>query len=235
MLDVDAFAALIPVLALGVMAMAVVVAVYTWRKKAQRREALALWGAKRGLAFSAEDPHRTLSLPFRLFRCGDGRGVENVLSGTWEGLPIRLADYWYYDESHDSQGRSSRSYEHYSIALMPIEATLPPVRIEHENAFTRLVSAVGLKDVEFESGEFNRRFRVNAEDREFAFKLLDARMMEWLLATASGHCYEVSGSWVLAYCGQAQPPTLATLAKALQGFVQQVPRLVWADYGKAAQ
>ena len=42
--------------------------------------------------------------------------------------------------------------------------------------------AVGLGDQDLESERFNRAFDVRASDRRFASALLDARMMEWLLA-----------------------------------------------------
>ena len=79
-----------------------------------------------------------------------------------------------------------------------------------------------------------RRFRVSSADREFAFKLLDARMMQWLLQTAGDHCYEVSGNRVLAYRSKLAPPELTPLFLAASVFVKHIPRLVWADYGKEA-
>ena len=46
---------------------------------------------------------------------------------------------------------------------------------------TRLGDHLGLRDVELEYDDFNRRFRVKCDDQKFAFSLLDGQMMQWLL------------------------------------------------------
>src|SRR5262249_37063713 len=79
-----------------------------YRARLARMNAVAALGAKVGFTFSAEDPDFIVSMPFVLFSRGDGRGVENVLSGTHDGIPMRLFDYWYYDETRDSRGGRSR-------------------------------------------------------------------------------------------------------------------------------
>lgn len=212
---------------------AAAMAAYQWHRRQQRREDIAMWAIREGLAYSHGDTTGICDLDFHLFSKGDGRGCDNVVTGTWHGLDIRLADYWYYDENTDSEGRTSRSYHRYSIVVTPVSAFLPGVRIEKENVLTRLADHVGLRDIEFESEEFNHRFNVKATDREFAFKLLDARMLQWLLRTEGSHCYEVYGQWLLAYCDRLPPTELPSLVFAAKGFLERIPRLVWADYGKA--
>lgn len=232
MLDMDAITVLIALGVFTVFALVIVVAVHQWKSAQRRREELALWAASQGMAFSADDRHGLDKLDFKLFSRGDGRGWENVLTGTWEGLDVRVADYWYYEESHNDNG-SSKSYYRFSIVLAAVDAWLPPVQVTKENVLTRLADHLAMRDLEFESEEFNRTFNVKASDREFAFKLLDARMLEWLLHTAGPHCYEVSGPWVLGYCKRLPPAQVPTLLYAVKGFIGQIPRLVWADYGKA--
>lgn len=207
---------------------------YQRHRQQQRREAIAMWAIGQGLTYFRSDTTGICDLDFHLFSKGDDRGCENVVAGTWHGLDVRVADYWYYDESTDSEGRTSRSYHRYSIVVTPVEAFLPGVRIEKENVLTRLADRVGMRDIDFESEEFNRRFNVKATDREFAFKLLDARMLQWLLRTEGSHCYEVYGAWLLAYCDALPPDQWPSLVFAAKGFLERIPRLVWADYGKAA-
>jgi len=84
------------------------VAYLSWYLKQQRITSLAAAATQLGLAFSAEDGFGTLSEPFRLLQRGDGRGVENVMWGTWQGTDLRQFDYWYYDESTDGQGHRDR-------------------------------------------------------------------------------------------------------------------------------
>ena len=231
MLAVDAFFVLMGLAVVGVFALVVFVAVRHWRQKMKRREDMAAWALANGMSFTLDDPHALHQLELNLFRKGDGRGFENVVAGTWEGLDVRVADYWYYEESGEND---SKTYSRFSIVLACVEASFPAVRIEKENVLTRLADRLALRDLEFESEEFNRRFEIRAKDTEFAYKLVDARMMEWLMHTAGPHCYEVSGPWVLAYCKQLPVAEVPTLLYAVKGFKAQIPRLVWADYGKAA-
>jgi hypothetical protein len=219
----------------GIVAVVALIGYLSWQAKQKRREALHTFAARNNLEFSSSDPFRLdRSYDFHLFDMGDGRGCENVMSGEWQGLKITEADYWYYTESTDSEGRRSRSYSHFSVLLIALDAWLPGVRLERENPLTRLADHVGLSDIEFESEDFNRRFNVKAKDKEFAFKLVDARMMQWLLAAPHKVCLEANGGHVLLWCkrlGSAEVGELFMMGKA---FVEHVPRLVWNEYGKAA-
>lgn len=224
---------LLPLLIVAVFGVAIAWAVHQWREAGRRRQAFATWALSQGMTYAQADPHELTKLDFHLFSKGDGRGCENVVTGTWQGHDVRIADYWYYEESSDSDGGSSKTYYRFSVVLAAVEAVFPPTRIEKENVLSRLADRLALRDLEFESEEFNRQFEVRADDREFAYKLIDARMMEWLLHTAGPHCYEVSGPWAMAYCKQLPPTEITTLLFAVKGFVAQIPRLVWADYGRA--
>jgi hypothetical protein len=70
-------------------------AYYQYQRKLERQELRSLAFGQR-LDFSIDDPFDTLGEPFSLLRKGDGRGVENVMWGFWQGLEIRAFDYWYY-------------------------------------------------------------------------------------------------------------------------------------------
>lgn len=202
--------------------------------KKKRRQALAAFAARFGLQYSAEDPFGLLEYGFRLFRLGEGRGCENVLWGDWHDMPIKEADYWYYTESTDSKGHRSKSYKHFSVVIIDVEATLPPVSIQKENVFTRMADHLGFRDLEFESEEFNRRFQVKGTDRQFAYKLVDARMIRWLLGTEGDVGFESSGSALLAFSRRRKPTELVELLGMAGTFRRHVPRLVWSEYGTNA-
>src|SRR5712691_11976847 len=120
-----------------------------WRAKQKRREALALFALQRGYEFSRTDPFDLTGSDFHLFRMGDGRGCENVLWGTWQGLPVREADYWYYTESSDGKGHRSRIYHHFSVALAEMGCTLPDVSMEREDMGSWVAGHLGFHDIEF--------------------------------------------------------------------------------------
>jgi hypothetical protein len=203
---------------------------YVAREK--RRAALAAWALAHGMTpVPGDGGLDQVDVP--LFGKGDGRGWENIFAGTSEERPVRIGDYWYYDESRDSNGRRTKSYSRFSVCVLDLGLWMPRVEVGAENMFTRLADHVGLRDIEFESEEFNRRFNVKSADREFAFKLLDARMLTWLLETAGGHHYEAAGPHLVTYTRRLAPDELSDLLFASNGFVSKIPRLVWADHGKA--
>jgi hypothetical protein len=218
---------------LFVVALALVIAfaVWSYQRAKARRDALFTFAATNGLEYSRDDPYGLVDLPFHLFSLGDGRGCENVLSGSWKGLSVREADYWYYDQSTDADGKTSRSYHRFSIVLAGLDLSIPQVSIQREGLMSRLAEHVGFRDIQFESEEFNRRFQVKSQDREFAYKLLDARMMRWLLDDAQDTRFELLGNQVLVSTDPVDPGGLSWLFDRALAFREHVPRLVWNEYG----
>lgn len=203
----------------------------SWYLKQKRRRELAAAALQLGLQFSLGDPFGLLGLPLALFRKGDGRGLENVMWGTWQGIDVKELDYWYYEESSDSQGRRSKTYHRFSCAISETELACPHLSIDRENLLTRIADAVGLRDVEFELEEFNRAFNVKAKDRKFAFDLLDARMMRWLLGAGDDWAFEIVGRWVLCFCKRRGPFDLVPLLGTAKGFREQIPQVAYELYG----
>ena len=175
-----------------VVAGAVAIGSFVLNKK--RRDDLAAFAKRFGLTYTREDASGMLGYPFRLFGKGDGRGCENVLSGSWQGLAVREADYWYYDESTDSKGQTSKTYHRFSVALVDLALQAPYVSIERENLLTLAADHLGLRDIDFESEDFNREFNVKSPDKEFAFKIVDARMERFLLDVRGWVRVRVRGS-----------------------------------------
>lgn len=219
------------VVLLGLAAVGVVAYVnfYLARKRAQ---AFALMATQLGLQYFPQDPFGTLSEPFAFFEKGDGRGVENVLSGAWQDLDVRLFDYWYYDESTDSKGRTSKTYHRFDCVMIPVEAGCPRLTITHENLGTRLANALTFHDIRFESEAFNRSYYVRSSDTRFANDFVDARMMEWLLKHAEGFSFEVAGDQGLCYQRKLSPADMVPLLGTAKAFLDHIPRVVSSLYPK---
>ena len=212
------------VIALGVVLVILVgVAAYYAQKRRIR-----LWqqtAAGLGFQYSTNDPFDLVDMPFDLFSRGDGRGTENVLWGTKDGLDVKAFEFWYYEQSSDAQGHTSRSYEHFSCVLLPAPVVCPHTSISPEGFFSRIGRALGFHDIEFESEEFNKAMKVKSAEPKFATYLVDPQMMEWLLAN-KGWQFELSGQSLLTYCGRVKPPEIASVIAAAQGFHQHIPRVV---------
>jgi hypothetical protein len=209
---------------------AVGVGVLAYQAKLRRQKELGTVARNQGLDFSILDPFDTLAEPFSLLNRGDGRGVENVMWGFWHDLEIRAFDYWYYEESTDSNGHRSKSYRRFDCVLAPVEARFPRLEITNENVLTRIADALTFRDIEFESEEFNRHFNVKADDRRFASAFCDARLMEWLLQHGDGYAFEVVGDRLLCWCRRVKPAGIVHLLGTASSFREQIPDVVRSLY-----
>jgi hypothetical protein len=215
----------------GVLAVLVAGALYYARYRARQtriQEVRAL-AQRLGFTFSLNDADHVVAMPFALFQKGDGRAVELVCSGVHNGLPLRLFDYWYYDETNNGRSRS-RTYHRFTCALLQIPAACPPLCLSHEDFLTRLGSHVGIHDVELEYDDFNKRFRVKCNEQKFAFTLLHGEMMQWLLDRDTFECLEVVGPWVLLARDRLPPSAWTNLGVWLDEFHAHVPPLVYSTF-----
>jgi hypothetical protein len=203
---------------------------FNYVAKQKRREGFALMAAQLGLEYAVQDPFGTLGEPFAFFEKGDGRGVENVMWGLWQGLDVRVFDYWYYDESTDSKGHTSRTYYRFDCVIVPVDAGCPRLSITHEDLGTRLANALSFHDIRFESEAFNRAFYVTSSDAKFANDLVDARMMDWLLQHAEGFSFETAATELLCYQRKAGPQELIPLLGTVKAFRAHIPTVVYSLY-----
>jgi hypothetical protein len=200
---------------------------YTVKKK--RREAFATMAMQLGLTYSAEDPYGLVAWPFTLFEKGEGRGVENVMWGAWQGMDVRAFDYWYYEQHSDGKS-TSRTYYRFDCTIVPIKAAGGRLTIYHENVLTRLAGALTFKDIQFESDEFNRAYDIKSQDKKFANDLIDARMMDWLLKGGAGYSFEVVGNEVLCFCRKIAPADFIPLLGTAKAFLDHIPAVVYSLY-----
>lgn len=211
-------------------AVVALIAYFSYQARQRRIRSVAALAQRTGFAFTRDDVDRVVDMPFKLFCEGDGRKVELVMSGTHNGLPMRVFDYWYYDESSDGRGSRSRSYHRFTCALVTLPVACPPLRLTHEDLLTRIGSHLGLHDVEFEYDDFNRRFRVKCNEQKFAFALFDGQMMQWLLDADTFDAVEAVGPWVLLATAKLEPARWLDLGAWLDQFHARVPAVVYTTY-----
>jgi len=203
----------------------------------KRRAAFLALSVKLGLRYDIKDPFDTVDLPFALFGKGDSRGVDNVLSGDAAGMRIRLFDYHFTVTSTDAQGHSSSTTYPFSCAMAEIDADCPHLALEQESFMSRISRHLGFHDIEMESEEFNRRYLVASDDKKFAYAMLDARMMAWLMDEGAVCEYEVVGPLVLCFRKRVKPEEYENLLEVLRRFHSHVPTVVASLYprGKEAR
>ena len=179
-----------------------------------------------------QDPFGLLAEPFALFQKGDGRGIENVLAGAYQAVDVKAFDYWYYDESTNSKGQTSKTYYRFDCVIVPIDAACSPLTIDNENVLTRLADALSFHDIEFESEDFNRAFNVKSPDKKFANDFVDARMMQWLLQNGKGTAFEIMGDRLMCYRRKLSPMEIVTLLGLSKAFLDRVPKVVYSLYAR---
>jgi hypothetical protein len=221
-----------PLIFVAIIGLAIGAAVLSYLAKKRRRDGFALVARQLGMEYWPEDPFGLLAEPFALFQKGDGRGIENVIAGPYHTVDAKAFDYWYYEESTDGKGNTSKTYYRFDCVIVPVDAACSPLTIDNENVLTRLADALSFHDIEFESEEFNRAFNVKSGDAKFANDFVDARMMQWLLQNGKGTAFEIMGDRLMCYRRKLAPMEIVTLLGLSKAFLDRVPRVVYSLYAR---
>jgi hypothetical protein len=184
-----------------------------------RRDAFETEARRLGLRFSARDPFDLLDEPFALTRWSQRSygNLDNVVWGTWHGLPVRAFEYEFSASEDDRR--------ELSCAMVAIPRGWPALVIRPESFVTR-VAHVAVPDIAFESEEFNRAFSVRGEDRRFASAFIDARMMAWLLSLEPRWGFEIEGPWLLGYRDRVRPWELESVLETVATLLDKIPPAV---------
>jgi hypothetical protein len=212
------------VIGLAVAAIIAGVAVGAWLA-ARRRKALGEWAAAHGLIFR---PDEDAEMETRLggFDClcqGDRRYAYNGMEGLWDGRSFVGFDYHYQTYSHDSKGHRQTHHHHFSAVALGCDWPLKDLFIRPETFFDKLKEFVGLEDINFESAEFSRKFFVKASDRRWAYDVLHARAIEWLLGRPA-FCIQFAGDKALAWHNaRFKPDEFTAAAETVDGLLDLLP------------
>lgn len=167
-------------------------------------------------------------LPFDLF---DRGGSKKLRFQMWRvGEQDSVFQYQYTVGSGDD----SRTYK-MTGALVEVPFEAPHLTISTENWWTKMKRAVGLRDVELESPQFNDRYHVRCADERFAVTLLDPSMIAWMLSPSSGQgsvSFEFGGPWMLAYTQQLDIEELPGLLAWAQSARTQLPAVLGEWYAR---
>jgi hypothetical protein len=163
------------------------------------------------------------------FGQGFGRTARHLLTSKMGGRPVVAFEYSY--KEHRGSGKDRRTVTFtYAVVSTTAPAARPTLQVTHEHFGTRLLGAVGLDDLQLESEEFNRAFRVSADDAKFAYDVLHPRTMEWMLADPRARevNFRFERSDVLSWeDGRLNPQRAAWAASYLLDLLDRVPQFVW--------
>jgi hypothetical protein len=179
-----------------------IAAYFGYKATLQRREALMRIALERGWTYAHErsrDGHRAFKC-FDAFQRGHSRRALNTLTGDLPvvggpSVALQAGDYSYRETSGAGKDRHTQTYT-FSYAVVRLPWMSSNLSLAPENFFHRIGDLLGFDDIDFESEEFSRRFRVKSPDKRFAYDLFHPRMMEFLL-THSGLTLEIEFGWLL--------------------------------------
>ncbi len=202
---------------------------FAYRRDARRRQALESFAAAKGWAYTARDDSWAQRFTGTPFGQGDHRQARNILSGTVDGHAMVAFDYSF--QTHSSDGESSNTTTHrYAVCVLALPGYLPHLELSPENLMTRVGNTILGHDIELESEDFNRRYRVRADNPKFAYDVLNPRTMQALLAKPVLNL-RVAGAD--AFCwesGRTAPVTLLARLSALTTLLGGIPSYVWSDH-----
>ena len=197
----------------------------------KRRAMLQSFALSNGWSYTAADDSWCERFAGSPFGDGDHRQARNVLQGPYAGSAMVAFDYSFQTHSTDSKGNRSTTTHRYAVCALTMPAPLPGLELTPESALTRFAGAVGFQDVQLESEDFNRRFRVKARDPKFAYDVLHPRTMEALLARPPLHLRLLDVDAVNWENGRLAPVDLIERLSTLHALVEGIPDFVWADHG----
>ncbi|ADB35722.1 hypothetical protein Kfla_6730 [Kribbella flavida DSM 17836] len=208
-----------------------VLAVVNHMAAKKRREQFTAFAAQQGFAYTPENHQLAAQWAGEPFRTGSSRRVRNVLGGSFHGRQMVAFDYSYETHSTDSKGRRTSTTHKYGVVVMQLPGPLPHLQVTHEGVFGGAVAnALGFRDLQFESDQFNRAFRVKADDERFGHAVVHPRMMELLLARGEiGWRFE-GNSLVGWDNGPHTPVEVMNRLHLLHQVIDQIPPYVWRDY-----
>lgn len=168
---------------IGFIIVAVVLGYLGHLQAKKRREAFQLLAQQMGFRFYSEKDYSFASRFSFLEHMDDGhkRYVFNRLSGDVDGERANIFDYHYETYSRDSKGRRTTHHHYFSIFTLGLPGNLPELNIEREGFFSKIGQAIGFDDIDFESVEFSKRYKVKSRDKKFAYDFCNARMIDYLL------------------------------------------------------
>jgi hypothetical protein len=213
-----------------VIAVVAVVAVLAYQADQKRRALLQGFALSNRWTYTARDDswcERFVGTPFGE---GDNRRATNILAGDNAGSPMVAFDYVYETHSTDSKGNRSTTHHRFAVCSLQMRAPLPGLQLTPESAFSRLAGHLGFGDVELESEDFNRRYRVTARDPKFASDVLHPRTMALLLSRPALNLRLLDVEALSWESGRLQPADLLARLSTMHAVLDGIPSFVWSDH-----
>ncbi|WP_427885132.1 hypothetical protein ACQHIV_23400 [Kribbella sp. GL6] len=218
---------------LGIVVAVVVVLgalLWWWGSRASERDRdknlISWWGTRNGWRYTTGSDGLLDRFRGTPFDQGTSHDVQDLLSGnTIAGRPGLLMQFsWYYTPDlpqSSSTGSSGLRSGICAAAVVELPSALPALTVRR-SAPEDVVRGHG---IEFESGRFNERFRVQGEDRKFASDVVTPQVMELLLDDPEPPHFRIDGATLVVWRDGkvSAPPELGALADFAGRLLELIP------------
>jgi hypothetical protein len=212
-----------------IIAIVIVVAIFAYLNNLKRQQEWQQFALNHGLNYSKND---TIDIPeyyseYQLFREGHSRKAYNICQGMEKDIKILAFDYRYTTGS----GKNSHTY-YFTPLIIESNLVFKPLIIRPENLFDKIGAAIGFDDIDFESAAFSKKYYVKCPDKKFAYDIIHARMMEFLLECQSMNI-ETHGDNLLFHQGKTLSISEVELMLiAAHKFIELTPDYVRKDIAR---
>ena len=201
-----------------------------WFKVKPRRDLHQDQARSLGLRSAPGDPLGYFERPYALLgHAATAKDIENTSWGSWRGMEVVVIDYWFARSSDPSRS----DYRYFTCAATPVPADWPNLSIVPEGIGSRLATAMGGRDIEFELESFNRAFEVRSSDPRFAHALVDARMMTWLMDLPPETGFEILDGVLMCRTPRRLDRDVSWALETMATFLARVPPVVESLFGSS--
>ncbi len=199
-----------------------ILAVRSWRA----RQRVVAYVASQGWTYRDRDRALAKRWTGPPFESGSNRRAESVIEGRYLGWPFVA----FVHRSDSGSGKDETTWSTPVVALLT-ETSLPDLLVVREGGFGRALGRLRNDDIQLESEEFNRAFTVRCDDRKFASAVLNARVMEQLLAYPRVSWALRNGDLLNLDSWSGEPEDISRHLDQLLVVLRGVPAFVWHDHG----
>lgn len=235
----------LPFLIGGVVLFVALMAVLRWVLRSKRRDALSEFALTFGGQFFEALPSN-FARNFRTFypfsregsliealspdlsdalsSFSDRERIENVVIASKNG-----ADWYAFDYIYVTGSGKDRTTHYCGVVATRVPMNLPQLNISGEDLFSKIGAAIGFRDLQFEYEEFNKRYKVTAQDERTAYQIICPEMMEYLMKIPVRNWQILGNFIVITRYGLMDPMEITRVAADIDGFLHKFPKFVVQD------
>jgi hypothetical protein len=160
----------------------------------------------------------------------DPRDV-NCISGPFNGRQCSTFTHEYEIGTRNDKNTSNRR-ERWQITAVKLDYPLQTIDILPDDTLAKSAKLFGGQDIDFESADFNAKWRVVGRNLKYAHDIVHPRMMERLLRPdAEGLAIRIEGPYVLCWqWNRRGPADLARRLGVLTSIAKLIPAFVLREF-----